>query len=109
MRKVEFKKENDCLVVYFYGDVDNLACSEYKKSIIDTINNFNYLNVVLDFSNVTFIDSSGIGLILGRYNQLKERNHTLTVRGTSKSVDRLFEISGLWSIIKSDRDRKVVL
>ena len=100
MRKVEFVKENNSLVIYFYGEVDNKACIEYKSSIIDTINKYSYIDIVLDFSNVSFIDSSGIGLIIGRYNQLKEKGSTLTVRGTSKSIDRLFNVSGLWNIIE---------
>ena len=107
MRKIEFKNENNSLVIYFYGDVDNQACSEYKKSIIDVIEQFSYLNVILDFSNVTFIDSSGIGLILGRYKQLKNNGTNLSIRGTNKSIDKLFNISGLWSIIK--KEEKVIL
>ena len=103
MRKVEFYKENNSLVIYFYGDVDNKACLEYKSNIIDTINKYPYIDVILDFSNVSFIDSSGIGLIIGRYYQLKERYNTLTVRGTSKSIDRLFNVSGLWNIIPSKK------
>ena len=103
MKKIEFNKENDDLVIYFYGDVDNQACKEYKNNIIDTLDMFPYLNVILDFSNVTFIDSSGIGLILVRYNQLKSKNRLLSVRGVNRNVDRLFEVSGLYKLIKSEK------
>ena len=48
MRKVEFIKENNSLVIYFYGEVDNQACKEYKSSIIDTINNYSYIDVILE-------------------------------------------------------------
>ena len=105
MRKVEFIKENNSLVIYFYGEVDNQACKEYKSSIIDTINNYSYIDVILDFSNVTFIDSSGVGLIIGRYNQLKERGNTLSIRGTNKSIDKLFNVSGLWKILDTSRKK----
>jgi stage II sporulation protein AA (anti-sigma F factor antagonist) len=107
MKKVEFVKENNSLVIYFYGEVDNKACKDYKSSIIDTINNFSYLDVIFDFSNVTFIDSSGIGLIIGRYNQLKEKGNSLSIRGTNKSIDKLFSVSGLWNILNTSSRKKV--
>lgn len=107
MRKVEFVKENNSLVIYFYGEVDNKACMEYKSNIIDIINNYTYIDVILDFSNVTFIDSSGIGLIIGRYNQLKEKGNTLSIRGTNKSIDKLFKVSGLFNILDVPSRKKV--
>ena len=107
MKKIEFKREKDTFVIYFYGEIDNKACSEYKETIIKVINEYKYLDIVLDFSNVTFIDSSGIGLIIGRYNQMKNTNNELIIRGTNRRIDKLFEISGLWKIIKSEK--KVIL
>ena len=53
----------------------------------------------MDFSSVSFIDSSGVGLILGRYNQLKKYNGNLYMSGVSKQAEKIFNIAGIWTIM----------
>ena len=90
---------NNTLVVKFYGDVDNLVCSSYKTKLETVINENKYKKVVMDFSNVSFIDSSGLGLILGRYNQLKKYNGNLYMTGVNKQIEKIFNIAGIWTIM----------
>jgi stage II sporulation protein AA (anti-sigma F factor antagonist) len=90
---------NNALVVKFIGDVDNLVCSPYKTKLETVINENKYKKVIMDFSNVTFVDSSGIGLILGRYNQLKKHNGNLYMTGVNKQNERIFNIAGIWTIV----------
>ena len=90
---------NDTLVVKFTGDVDNLVCESYKNKLETIINENKYKKVIMDFSNVSFIDSSGLGLILGRYNQLKKFNGALYVTGVNKQAEKIFNIAGIWTIM----------
>lgn len=90
---------NEALVVKFIGDVDNLVCEPYKNRLETLINENKYKKVIMDFSCVTFIDSSGLGLILGRYNQLKKYNGTLYICGLNKQTEKIFNIAGIWTII----------
>ena len=90
---------NNALVVKFIGDVDNLVCEHYKNRLETLISENKYKKVIMDFSNVTFIDSSGLGLILGRYNQLKKYNGTLYVSGVNKQTEKIFNIAGIWTIM----------
>jgi stage II sporulation protein AA (anti-sigma F factor antagonist) len=87
------------LVVKFIGDVDNLVCEPYKNKLETIINDNKYKKVIMDFTNVTFIDSSGLGLILGRYNQLKKHNGNLYMTGVSKQTEKIFNIAGIWTIM----------
>ena len=87
------------LVVKFIGDVDNLVFEPYKNKLETVINENKYKKVIMDFSNVTFIDSSGLGLILGRYNQLKKHNGNLYMTGVSKQTEKIFNIAGIWTIM----------
>lgn len=89
----------NALVVKFIGDVDNLVCEPYKNKLETVINENKYKKVIMDFSNVTFIDSSGLGLILGRYNQLKKHNGNLYMTGVSKQTEKIFNIAGIWTIM----------
>ena len=91
----------DYLIVNFYGDLDTQNVLKHKDKLIKEINKNNFKKVAMDFSKVNFIDSSGIGLILGRYQQLASFNKKLTVYGISKNIDKLFKISGIWKIIEN--------
>ena len=57
-------------------------------------------NLILDFAQVTLMDSSGIGLLIGRYKKLKEKGMRLFVKNVNPYVDKLFRMSGLYSIIE---------
>lgn len=91
---------NNALVVKFIGDVDNLVSESYKSKLETIINENKYKKVIMDFSSVTFIDSSGLGLILGRYNQLKRFNGNLYMTGVSKQAEKIFNIAGIWTIME---------
>jgi stage II sporulation protein AA (anti-sigma F factor antagonist) len=90
---------NNALIVKFVGDVDNLVCEPYKNKLETIINENKYKKVIMDFSKVTFIDSSGLGLILGRYNQLRRTNSNLYVCGVNKQTEKIFNIAGIWTIM----------
>lgn len=91
---------NNALVVKFIGDVDNLVCESYKNKLETIIDENKYKKVIMDFTNVTFIDSSGLGLILGRYNQLKKYHGNLYVSGVNRQTEKIFNIAGIWTIME---------
>jgi stage II sporulation protein AA (anti-sigma F factor antagonist) len=56
-------------------------------------------NLILDISEVNFIDSSGLGAILGRYKILQQRGGKMSIWGAKPSVYRILELSGIMKII----------
>ena len=56
-------------------------------------------NIIFDLSGVSFMDSSGIGMIIGRYKNAEKRGGRLALAGMSDEMGRLFQISGLAKII----------
>ena len=58
------------------------------------------LTPLFDFSGVEFMDSSGIGVIMGRYKQMSYVGGTVYVYGIGKNVDRIFQMSGLYKLVK---------
>lgn len=57
-------------------------------------------NVIFNFKRTTFMDSSGIGVILGRYKLVKKACGEITVLNINDTIDRIFSISGLYKICK---------
>ena len=56
--------------------------------------------LVLDLSGMTFMDSAGIGVILGRFRKISMRGGRMVVKGMNASVDRLFQMSGIYAIVE---------
>lgn len=108
MNFIEEKSENYHQVFYFYGEIDSSNSMKYKKEIISLIDNKKSNIIVFDFSNTTFIDSAGIGLILGRYNELRSIGKNLRIRGINTQIDKIFKISGLYQILNIDIDERRV-
>lgn len=97
--KVSIKNASDYQIFKFYGDLDNMCVYQNKEKICLEINNLKSKYVYFDFSSCDFIDSSGIGLILGRYNQLKAYGAALIVCGVNPKIKKLIQISGIAKII----------
>lgn len=59
-------------------------------------------NVVFDFQNTKFMDSSGIGVIMGRYKLVSGIGGKVRIRNISRTLDRIFLLSGLYKIVEKD-------
>ncbi|MBQ9765661.1 MAG: anti-sigma factor antagonist [Lachnospiraceae bacterium] len=57
-------------------------------------------SVVFDFANTVFMDSSGIGVIMGRYRKVREIGGFIGVTGVGESINRILEISGMYKLVK---------
>lgn len=56
-------------------------------------------NIIFNFKRTNFMDSSGIGVIMGRYKLIKSRGGEITVTNINQSIDRIFTISGLYKLV----------
>lgn len=102
MRKEEgatYRVKNHCLIVELGSDLDHHVSIQVKEHSDSIIKAQNIRHVIFDFSRSSFMDSSGIGVIMGRYKQVKFTGGTLAVTGITPPVDRILKISGLYKII----------
>lgn len=93
-----YEKVNHLIIVYFHGEIDCSNAPIYRQKLNDLLENTKE-DIVFDFHETSFIDSSGIGLVLGRYNQLKFEHRTLILTGLNQVAYRLFELTGLFQIM----------
>ncbi len=87
------------LVVKLSGEIDQSCAGEIRNDIDRNLQLYSIKNLILDFAEVSFMDSSGIGMILGRYKQIKARQGKTMIIRTQPQVDRILELSGLKKII----------
>lgn len=89
-----------CLVIRLNRELDH-HCAMYVKERSDyLIDKKRIKNIVFDFKKAHFMDSSGIGVIMGRYKRVIFTGGKVAVAGVDTTVDRIFELSGLYKIIE---------
>ena len=93
---VTVKNKNDTLYVFIKGEIDHHTAPGLRDTIDDAIvMNENANQVVLDFSGVTFMDSSGVGLVMGRYRLIAGKNKKLKVHNLSSRDYKIMKMSGI--------------
>lgn len=83
------------ITAYLSGDIDHHSAKELRVQIDGSIERLKPLLLTLDFKNVTFMDSSGIGLVMGRYRMMQMIDGKLSVRGASMHIRRVMRLAGL--------------
>lgn len=96
---LKFNKVDDKLVVTLVGELDHHSAEEVRVKIDDRIERDNIKKVIMDFKEVTFMDSSGIGVVIGRLKKINNRDGKVCITNINKRVDKVFTLSGLYKII----------
>lgn len=92
---MKYKYEDGNLNVNLDEELDMNSCKLLRTVIDGYIMKYQPKECIIDLSEVKFMDSSGIGLILGRYNLLKLIDSKMTIINPSGSVKRLLEVSNI--------------
>ena len=80
-------------------EIDENCTDKLRRKIDNEITRFLPRKVIFDFSNVSFMDSAGIGMLLGRYKVIKMLGGNLELSNVNNQVRKVFEISGILKII----------
>ena len=93
-------REQDALTVFLTGEIDHHTAKAMRQAADEALTNQRPDVLRLDFSGVTFMDSSGVGLIMGRYKLASSLGAALTVRGLTKRDERIVKMSGLAKLVR---------
>ena len=94
---VEF--DGSTLIFRLIGELDEHSAEFVKRKLDEKLVNNDYSAVVFDLSRLSFMDSTGIGVIIGRYKIINKHNKRAYVKNPSPTVDKIFRMSGLYEII----------
>ena len=100
--QLESACSDGCLCIRYTGDLDHHAARAAFRETEAFIDRFLPRQCILDFSGVSFMDSSGIGLIIGRYKTMRERGGTVIACGLKPPTEKLFRMAGLHRIIAQE-------
>ena len=98
--EVIFAVSEHILIAELLGELDHHAAEYVREDIDDAMRENSASCLVLDFSKVRYMDSSGIGLIIGRYKLMARRGGSVAVICPDGKIDRIFQMAGLYQIIE---------
>ena len=92
--QIKVRKLGDIAVIELNGEVDAYTCSRLRETIIEAIEN-GADNLVVDMKEVDYIDSSGLGTLVGGLKRVSERQGVIAIVCTNPQIRKVFDIPGL--------------
>lgn len=97
---LSMKIENRNLLVHLAGELDHHSSEKTRQKIDKYYFDNNLINMILDLRELSFMDSSGIGLIMGRYKNTLERKGKLVIVSNNDYIIRILKMAGLLKIVE---------
>lgn len=88
-------QRGNTLTAFLEGDIDHHSAAGIRADIDHAVRTSEVSRLVLDFSQVAFMDSSGIGLVMGRYKLMSERGGVCIVANPPAYISKVMRISGI--------------
>ena len=100
MKTERFEVYGGTMVIHLGEDLDHHNAVYIREMADGYVDKYPIDRIIFDFSGVEFMDSSGIGVVMGRYKQMSYVGGAVYVYGIGKNVDRIFQMSGLYRLVK---------
>ena len=97
---VSIVAKGEVITAFLNGEIDHHTAAELRTTIDDAVVNNKPTLLVLDFKNVSFMDSSGIGLVMGRYKTISELGGELAIVNTSPDIGKVMKLAGMERLAK---------
>jgi stage II sporulation protein AA (anti-sigma F factor antagonist) len=107
--KIKITSFEEGLLIKISGELDSSKTFLYKERIHLSMREHGPKYILWDFKDLTFIDSAGIGLILGRFNEIERVKGLMGLTGLNSYSRKVIQISGLFSIMKEYSSLKAFL
>ena len=95
----KFYEEDKLLIFRITDEIDDFSVQKIRRKADYEIERYMPRKVIFDFNRVTFMDSAGIGLIIGRYKFAKMLGSTVELSNLTSSIKKIFEMSGILRLI----------
>lgn len=93
--RMNMHREDTQLTIYFDGEIDHHTLGHVRDEIDAEILRLPTDTLILDFAKVPFMDSSGIGLIMGRWKLMSKQQGKVVIAGARGAIRKVMELSGI--------------
>ena len=97
--EVIFNVSGNVLIAELLGELDHLAAAQIRGDIDAAMESHAVKYLVFDFSKVRYMDSSGIGMVLGRYRKMNETDGAIAIVSCSAAVRNILNMAGIFSLM----------
>lgn len=92
--------KGEVVTAYLDGEIDHHTAADIRTIIDTSVEEYKPTLLVLDFKSVSFMDSSGIGLVMGRYKTINEVGGELAIVNTSPQIGKVMRLAGMERLAK---------
>ena len=104
----KFYEEDKLLVFKIIDEIDDYSVQKIRRRADYEIERYMPKKVIFDFNRVTFMDSAGIGLVIGRYKIVNMIGGKVEMANLNKSVEKIFEMCGVLKLIPKTKLEEAV-
>lgn len=94
-----YELRRNTLTVYLKGELDHRMAASVRTEVDGLLEDMRIRRLVFDLSGLEFMDSSGIGLVIGRYKRMARRGGSVAVTDPDARIDKIFRMSGLYQLV----------
>lgn len=103
---VKLNISGDTLTAHISGEIDHHSAKGIRECVDSALISYSPDSFIMDLSGVSFMDSSGLGLVLGRYTKATDAHINFSLRGVDARTARIFDMAGLDRIISYKEKKK---
>lgn len=107
--EIHLERRGNVLLIRLEGELDHHTAETLRQKVEEQFENNELKHIVFNLERLKFMDSSGLGVILGRYKRIKNLGGEMVVCAISPTIKRLFEMSGLFKIIRFEENEQFAL
>ena len=97
--QIKHRVYNNVLYIMLNGELDEHSAKYTSKTLDDIMVSQSYRQVIFDLSEMGFMDSTGIGVLIGRYKKLKNKGVGIFITNPSYHAEKIFKLTGLYEIM----------
>ena len=92
---LKFKRKNKTLIILVAGEIDHHSSKELRSKTESALEQMGGRNIIFGFQEVTFMDSAGIGVMIGRYKQVQSLGGRIAIACPNEKIEEMIQLSGL--------------
>ncbi|MFN4219716.1 MAG: anti-sigma factor antagonist [bacterium] len=96
--EVKSQQIEDLFLIEIEGEVDTYTSSKIKQDILKLVEKSSF--IIISMEKVKFIDSTGLGILIGILKKVKEKEGEMVIVSTNSYINQIFEITGLYKVFK---------
>ena len=101
--KITVTTKKELLIVSLSGELDHHTAKKVKELSEETIKNKGVINLIFDFTDLSFMDSSGIGLVMGRFKTLQKSGAKLNLSNLPPNIYKVMKLAGIDRLANIDK------